>query len=200
MAQALPAEAIRDSLARVMADPAFQRGIGETLLTRLFRWVGDLLSRVFDLLGDSPPVRWLAIAAIAALVTAVVARLAWLWALERRALARLAAHGGSAAQARADAYAAARAAAARNDFTAAAHLLYQAALVGLARGERLQLHPAKTAGDYARELRGRQSPAALPFRDFARTYDRLVYGTRTVDADGWERLHALASPLLARAA
>lgn len=191
----LPASVVRDTLDRVFADPAFARGIRETLLTRAFRWLADLFDRIVSAGASSPLVRWTAIAILSLLVAAVVARLLWTIVLERRALARLATLGADGVRGEAP-YAAALRAADGGEYTAAAHSLYHALVLGVMRRERVRLHPAKTAGDYTRELRARQSTTYLGFRAFARAYEYAVYGGERVDAAGWKQLHALAAPLL----
>lgn len=193
----IAAEAVRDTLARIIASGDYARGVRETLLARFLRWLGDLWVRIIEFGGDSPVVRWSAIVVLALMVAAMVARLLWAWVLERRALARLEQAAGTRAGTGEDPLVAARRAAERGDHTAAIHLLYRALLMRLASRERLRLHPAKTAGDYARELRSRGSDAWSPFREFARAYERAVYGSPTLDAGAWEHLHALAAPLLA---
>ncbi len=91
-----------------------------------------------------------------------------------------------------DPWARAQQEAAAGRYTDAAHLLYQAILVALAGRERLRLHPSKTVGDYARELRARSSSAFPGYREFARLYETVVYGLQHCDRERWERLQALA--------
>ena len=50
---------------------------------------------------------------------------------------------------------------------------------------RIRLHPSKTVGDYARDLRRVQSPLAPRYREFARLYEVVIYGVGTCDADRW---------------
>ncbi len=191
----LPAPVIRDTLDHVFSDPAFARGIRETLLTRAFRWLVEFFDRIVSAGAANQLVRWAAIAILSLLIAAVVARLLWTIVLERRALARLAALGPDGVRGEAP-YAAALRAAAAGEYTAAAHSLYHALVLGVMRRERVRLHPAMTSGDYTRELRARQSAAYPGFRAFARAYEHAVYGGDRVDAAGWNRLHALAAPLL----
>ena len=84
----------------------------------------------------------------------------------------------------------------RGEFTMAAHALYLALLDGLARQEQVRLHPAKTIGDYLRELRSRSSSLLPTVRDFARLYEMVAYGFRECDAERYQRLHALASTVV----
>lgn len=109
---------------------------------------------------------------------------------ERARIARARAVGGAG-----DPWLRAQQEAAAGRHTEAAHLLYQAILVALAGRERLRLHPSKTVGDYARELRARSSSAFPGYREFARLYETVVYGLQHCDRERWERLHALAAPI-----
>lgn len=86
--------------------------------------------------------------------------------------------------------------AARGEYTEAAHALYRALLEALARRERVRLHPSKTVGDYVRDLRQRSSSLFGRFRDFARSYETVVYGIGVCDRERYERLLALAAPIV----
>lgn len=159
---------------------------------RITSWVGGLLDRLFDAIGGSPAAQWGARATVVVVVGLLLARVAYvLW--ERYAgggharLGRVRAAGGGG-----DPWLRAQQEAAAGRYTEAAHLLYQAILVALAGRERLRLHPSKTIGDYARELRARSSGAFPGYREFARTYETVVYGLQHCDRERWERLHALA--------
>ncbi len=97
----------------------------------------------------------------------------------------------------------AQALAAQGRYTEAAHALYSALLARVAARTSLRLDPSKTAGDYARDLRTAGPAAWGPFRDFARSYEVVVYGLGTCDRARFETLAALAGrldPELARAA
>ena len=78
----------------------------------------------------------------------------------------------------------------------AAHALWLALLDGLATREEVRLHPAKTIGDYLRELRARSSALLPTVRDFARLYEMVAYGFRECDEARYERLHALATAVI----
>jgi hypothetical protein len=94
-----------------------------------------------------------------------------------------------------DPWALAQRLAADGNYTDAAHALYQGLLLLLARYDHLRLHESKTVGDYARELRQRSSQRFAPFRDFARTYEVVVYGLGTCDRDRYDRLERLAEAI-----
>ena len=62
----------------------------------------------------------------------------------------------------------------------------------------MTLHPAKTTGDYARELRRRGAPSERAFQAFRARYDRVVYDLQHCSAEEYARLIEAARPLLAR--
>jgi hypothetical protein len=94
------------------------------------------------------------------------------------------------------AWSAAQHAAATGDYTQAAHWLYAALLQSLSQRERLRLHSSKTAGDYARDLRAKSSPSWSPFRKFVQAFEFVAYGRRECSRDEFERLRALAEPVM----
>lgn len=189
--------AVRDTLAAVFRQPAFDRAVRDTLWRRFTSWLDGILDRLGLAASESEVLRWGARALLVVLALLVVGRVAMLlWARrERLALARggwvPTAHGGAR-----DPWAQAQQEAAAGRYTEAAHLLYQALLAALAGRERLRLHPSKTVGDYGRELRRRSSAAFPTYRDFARDYETVVYDLQRCDRERWERLHALARPLV----
>ena len=192
-----PAE-VRDTLAAVIRQPDFDRNLRETVWHRITSWFGDIWRRLTEITASSPALA-LALKIVAALlVIAIVARLGYLlWAHRSAAAARW--RGGAGlpgSLSGGDPWERAQAAAAAGRYTEAAHLLYAALLLALARRERVRLDPAKTLGDYARELRARSSAAFTAFRDFARHYEVVVYGDQQCDRDRYERLAALAAPLV----
>jgi hypothetical protein len=82
--------------------------------------------------------------------------------------------------------------AAAGDYVAAAHALCGALLDSYAARGEIRLHRSKTTGDYARELRRRQAPQASAFQTFRRRYDRMVYGSITIDGAEYQELASLA--------
>lgn len=192
----LPDTAVRDTLAAVFDARAFDRSLRETAWNRLTTWFSEMIDRLTSAVGSSPVAYWAARVLLVLLVAAILARLAFV------AWARWQARDPSRAAARArrgigrDPWEGAQAAAAAGRYTEAAHLLYVALLAALAGRERLRLHPSKTAGDYARELRGRASPAFAPFREFATGYETVVYDLQHCDRERFEQLRTLALPLL----
>jgi hypothetical protein len=88
-------------------------------------------------------------------------------------------------------------------YTEAAHALYGALLARVAARVPLRLHPSKTAGDYARDLRGTAPSVFGPFREFARSYEVVIYGLGSCDQRRFQTLIELAGriePELGRAA
>ncbi|MHB1224374.1 MAG: DUF4129 domain-containing protein [Gemmatimonadaceae bacterium] len=193
MLQPAPA-AVRDTLAAVFRQPAFERSLRDTLWRRFTRWLGDMIERLGTFTGESPALAWTLRVVIVLAIALVVARLTYvLWA---RRPARAGGNGRRAGSATADdPWRRARAEADAGRHTEAAHLLYAGLLQWLAATERLKLHPSKTAGDYSRELRARSSGALGGFRDFARSYETVVYGDQRCDRECYERLDMLAGRL-----
>ena len=183
-AQPWSAGAIQDSVAAIVRQPAYQRSVRATLLDRLLDWLAALIRRFFSGLSEIPNMKWIILGLAILVVLAIAARL-WLGseAEERRRRARPGAVQGSG-----DPWAEADRVAATGDYTAAAHLLYRGVTERLAAAAQLRLHPSKTSGDYARELRTRGSPAHAEFRRFGRRYDRVLFGTGTCDAETYSAL------------
>jgi hypothetical protein len=173
-----------------------------SLLSRFWDWLGDKIDQFFRSLPTihAPDLRWVVRIVLVGVVVAILARLLYAWIMERRLL-ETGRRESAPARTRAgrDPLALASEAAARGDFTAAAHALYAALLGAIARQERVRLHASKTVGDYVRELRARSSPLFAGFREFARSYEVVIYGVGTCDRERYERLYALAAELLAPA-
>ncbi len=200
---------LADSLIRAAADSVFSQGAYNRLSVwqRFWGWVFDLLSRAWVLLAPllgvlrrSPLLYWTVIGLLIALVAAVVARAVYLWRKRRLFdAAALAWESSPLRRAGRDPWSAAEELSARGEFTNAAHALYAAILEHAARAGQVRLHPSKTAGDYVRELRGRSSSLFGSFRDFARSYETVIYGMGTCDEERYHRLHALAGQAAGRA-
>jgi hypothetical protein len=134
---------------------------------------------------------------VATLLVAIVGRTVWLWHLHRMDLAQGASwtRGESGPRWR-DPWSASQQLAAAGDYTSAAHALYAALLESAARAEHIRLHPSKTVGDYVRELRVRSSSLFARFREFARSYEVVIYGVGSCDEARYQRLLALAVPIV----
>lgn len=198
--QAAPhaAEAVRDTVAAVFSGAEYNRSAPRTVGAILWDVFTRALGRIFSYFDGAPGMRRAVLWAAAALVALIVARAIYV-AAQRSTLAARAreGRGGARAGAAAPPWTLAQRAAADGRYTEAAHYLYAALLEALARRERLRLHPSHTAGDYARELRRRSSPSAGSFRAFVRAFEYVAYGARECDRDEYERLRALAEPLVA---
>jgi hypothetical protein len=190
--------AVQDTIAAVFQQRAYRRTLQETTWDRLTSWFAGLLHDLGRALSRVPGIDIGARVLLAVLIIALLARAGYLvWAayerrqtVEGRAPAHERSRGGR------DPWLLAQSAAASGDYTAAAHALYAALLESVARRERVRLHPSKTAGDYARDLRARSSQLFGRFRDFARSYDAVVYGEGTCDRERYERLLTLAAPIV----
>lgn len=193
----IPESVIADSAAAVFSAAEYVRG-RPSIIGRIYRWVRDLFSPLGDATGSSPALYWSLIIGGGLLGLLLVGRAVYL--AHRRRAGRATESGGRQAAGLGgrpgDPWRAAEALAASGDFTAAAHSLYLALLEGIARRERLRLHPAMTVGDYARALRARSSGLFARFREFATSYETVVYGTGTCDRERYERLRALALPIV----
>jgi len=198
--------AIADTVAAVFSSSSYGRKGEWWLFRKLGEWWDtgwDALRRLFEPIGDaaaqSPLLRWVMIAILTIAVGAIVGRIAY--AVYRRrgfgtreagGFARAAGGRGGAR----DPWSTSQLLASRGDFTGAAHALYEALLEHGARQGQLRLHPSKTAGDYVRELKSRSSSLFGRFRDFARSYDVVIYGLGECDRDRYDKLRALALPII----
>jgi len=91
-----------------------------------------------------------------------------------------------------DPWALAKRLAARGAYTEAAHALYGALLGRVSARVPLRLHPSKTAGDYARDLRSTAPTIFGPFREFARGYEVVMYRLGSCDQPRFQSLLELA--------
>jgi len=175
----LPESSIREAAAEVFARSHFTRTRG---------WFDGL---VIPLPDWSPRVWWTLVAVTLAMIAIA--------ALARRIPQGN--YGGARGSRRAtpgaqpDSWLLAQDFAARGDHVAALHALFAALVVSLGRAQQVDPHPAKTVGDYARELSSRRSPMASPFHHFAFQYERALYGGALPDRRSFESLFALAQPL-----
>ena len=201
----VPETAIRDTMAAVFRQAAFARERPSWIaaqMDRFFTWLGNVLRSIFGPLFRSretnPRMFWVLVTIIALIVLAIVARLAYVSYLRRKqGIGARAFLGGTGGVSRGgDPRLLAQQLAAQGNFTDAAHALYMALLEAVARRGLVRLHSSKTVGDYVRELRARSSAVFTRFRDFARAYEVVVYGTGYCDRERYERLLALALPIL----
>ena len=192
--------AIHDTVEAVFRQSAYARGTlrAPGWLRRFLHWLGELFGDARITVDASPVLFWGSVALLVTLAVLVVGRRAWAARQRRPGVAGAGGRRQRGTGLPRDPWLAAQALAARGDFTEAAHALYHALLATLARRGLVKVHPSKTAGDYVRELRARSSALFSRFRDFARSYEAVVYGVGWCDRERWERLHALAEPIVAR--
>ena len=193
----LSEDAIADAVASVFSASEFDRTIRETIWERIQGAILRVLRALQSLATTDRELFWLVVVVLALILVAVLARAGYLLYQRRVLGAVLPGERRELTRTRGrDPLLVAQEEAARGNFTDAAHALYLALLESLARREQVRLHPSKTIGDYVRELRARSSSMFNRFREFARSYEVVVYGLGTCDRERWERLHELARPIL----
>lgn len=185
--------AFRQAIAAVFSDPAYDRSLRETVWTRMQQWIADVIRDILGGVSGVAPLRSALVGAAILLVAGVAARLAYLTVAhsrEPRGTGRAIADRGL------DPLALARSAAAEGRFMEAAQWLYAGVLHELRRTERVLIDPAKTVGEYRRDLAARSSRMLPAFRRFARTYESIVWGRKGCDQPSYEQLVQLATPLI----
>ncbi len=189
--------AVHDTVRTVVRDPAFRRSLQRSWGERLLLWLNEMLHKLDKFLQHLPPGRTIGIVIVALIVLFIMVRLAMgIYAArdeetERRQRARSSTTD--------DPWNAADSLAARGQFEEAAHHLYRGVIQSISRDARIRLDPSKTSGDYARELRRRNSSSLAPFRAFTRRFEFAVYGHGPCDRAAYEELRALSEPFLVRA-
>ena len=181
-----------------MRDAAFRRSLRRSLADRALLWITDILERLARRFAHGPSLRAVGLGVAALLVLFVVVR-ALVAARARDDRAGSARRRRGSVASSGDAWLAAEAFAKDGHYEDAAHALYRAVIQAVGARERLRLDPAKTSGDYTRELRRRGAPSVAPFRSFIARFDVVVYGHRPADAVAFEELQALAAPFRAAA-
>ena len=184
----LDEQTIADTVATVFSAPEFNQR--PSVLSRLWWWRQYLPDWLLDDDNQDRILIGLAIGIAIALVSR--------WGYEEWLMRRI---PGSAVFRRAsaasrDQWSLAQELAGRGDFTGAAHALYLALLELLARRDQVRIHPAKTVGDYLRELRTRAPGSLAPVREFARSYEVVAYGDRACDAERYGRLRSLVAGVM----
>lgn len=188
-----PAAAVHDTVQAVLRDAAFRRSLRRSLADRALLWITDIFERLARRFDHGPSLRVIGLGVAALLVLFVVVRaVVAARARDDRAGSSRRRRGGVATSG--DAWLAADAFARDGRYEDAAHALYRAVIQSIGARERLRLDPAKTSGDYARELRRRGAPSVAAFRAFIARFDVAVYGHRPADAEAFDELQALAAP------
>jgi hypothetical protein len=143
----------------------------------------------------SPRVWWTLLAVtLALMVISVIAQ-----RIPQGGYGRTRSDGRSLRRTHDDPWTAAHEFAAKGDYVSALHSLFAALVTALGTAEEVDPHPAKTVGDYERELAARRSAIAAPYRRFAQQYERELYGGSIPDQSSFNSVLALAQPLMARA-
>ena len=194
------AAAVHDTVGALLRDAGYHRSFWSSVAGRALLELGRFVIWLLNAMRGIPGGRATVLTIIVAIIVLVAARvlLAGEWGdelLSRR-------KGAAQRTARIDPWTEAERLAASGDYLEAAHSLYQAVLRRIGATERIRVHASKTAGDYARDLRRRGSPAATPFLRFGRRFDRIVFGKGECTAEDFAALRAdaLAIPVRQAAA
>lgn len=174
----------------------------QAAIRRFWARVGELLGSFGELRTESPVVYWLVMGSLVALGVAIVGYFIYTTlarlndgtapAKPARAPGRMDARARSAGEWEEEA----RRAAAEGRYRDAAVALYQALLLRLEAAGAVRYDPSKTPGDYRREAR--QRPEAGALTAFLRGFEPAVFGGRTLDAGGYDRLRGAAEGAGAR--
>ncbi len=192
------AQQIHDTVAAIARQPAYVTPIRQSILERIFepvlRWIRDVVARINGL----PGARYIFIAGVILVLVLVAAQIVIGQRMEqrRRVGAGLRAIDGE----RRDYWAMAAEFDAAGNHVAACHAVYVGVLDALARTGAIKFHASKTSGDYARDLRQRQSPVAGEFASFARQFDRSVYSWNAPTHDDYTLLSRAAEVIVPRRA
>jgi hypothetical protein len=197
LVQNVSADSAREAINSVFSRRAYDRSLGETLLGMAWNKALEWWHALLESLRHSGPVRTGVYALLLVVLIVVVARIAMLSNAGREFRSRGAFGGRGGPE---DAWADAERLARAGQYTDAAHALYRGVLYDMARQDQIQLHYSKTVGDYGRDLRRRASTLAPRYREFARSYETVVYGLGTCDRVCYERLYALATGIVRVAA
>jgi hypothetical protein len=188
--------AIRDTIATITKGADYQRALTESLWDRFTRWIWE---RVMDLLSSvngSSLTRTITVGMIVLILVLIAARIAIGISAERKLRRTGPASrpnvGGATLLADAETLAA------QGDFTAAAHALYAGTLAALAARGEIRLHASKTTGDYARELRRRNSTSLPSLQSFRSRYDRVIYGDMRCSEGDYRALERDARAMIVR--
>ncbi|HEY0153491.1 MAG TPA: DUF4129 domain-containing protein [Longimicrobium sp.] len=168
---------------------------------RAFAWIINRLSGIAAVENAGPVVFYIMVALLAAAAIGLLAHLFYTSgiAFTRERGAGPADDGESLRGPRtaADWEGAARRAASEGRLRDASLALYNALVLRLDARGALRFDPAKTPGDYRREVRANPE-VARPFAAFVRGFEPVVFGGRALDPDGYERLRAAAGEAGAR--
>ena len=187
--------AVRDTVADIVSQAAYQQSIGDTLWARVVEWLMRLVRRLFELFAGSDNGRIIVTVLFVLLVLVLVLRIV-IGIRADRDIARAPSRAASRRRAP-DLLAEAERLAKAGDYISAAHALCAALLESYAARGDIKLHRSKTTGDYARELRRRQVNYAGAFQSFRLRYDRMVYGSLSLGSAEYRELESAAREQLA---
>jgi len=195
--QSWPVPAVHDTVAAIARQAAYERTIGQSALQRIWSAIGRALNALFQFFRGSETGRHVTVALVVLIVAAIAIHFILATLAARNDV--VAADANPARVRAADAWRDAERLAAAGQFTDASHALLAALLSAFAQRGEVRLHASKTAGDYARELARRGSPARSAFQQFRRRYDAVIFGVGTCTADEYAALLRDAAPILSRA-
>jgi hypothetical protein len=184
------ASAVRDTIARIVLEPGYQRSVQSTLLSRLSDWFWRSVETIFSGLRDNRDITFVVYAVAAAFAILALIRAVVVARGRRRAAAELPSTASAAAL-----YAEAENLAVQQAWLEAAHRLYAAVTTRLEELGRVRRHPSKTLGDYWRELRNAGDAFTPAYGSFARLYEVVLYGDGLCDAARYAALRDAAHPI-----
>jgi hypothetical protein len=194
---AIDADSAQSVIGAVFRQAEYQRSLRRTLLQQIFDWVRSLIEAISKAIHVNPNLKWALPVAALVVVGLIVARVLHVKRMSERRTSHTPDYRQSASS---DPWLAAHSAARAGNYLEAAHTLYLAVLQAIERRDRIAVDSAKTVGDYLRDLRHKNSVALPLFRDFARIYQPVVWGSRDCDHDRFEQLAGIASRLTGRSA
>jgi hypothetical protein len=189
--------ALADAYARPELSPPAPPGWRVWLVERLNQlldWVVSLLPTPQIGEGGAGALSWAVIVVIALIAVAALLRVTRALATARGAAPRSGTGAGAGATARAEGVEdwreRARMAADAGRWREAALALYHALLLRFDAEGAVRYHPAKTPGDYRREVR-RDPRASSLLERFLGPFEPVAFGARALDAEGFARLSRL---------
>ena len=186
---------VHDTVSAIVRQTVFQQRLGRSLAERFWAWFWEQIGALFNTVAGTPTARTVTLFVAALLVAALIVRFAYATRFERR-LSHDARRGKDFRALSLPTLEEARRLAREARYAEAMHVLYAALLDALAQRRLIRLHSSKTSGDFARELYARGHPAHVPFRSFARRFDRLFYGYDSCDAESFDALWSEAERVL----
>jgi hypothetical protein len=196
--QGVSGDTVRAVVSAVFRQRGYDRNIIPTLIERLWQWVYSVLNSMLTMVRHSGTARVVGYLLLGTILLALIVRIGIVGSSGNVAFRR--GRGGRGRGGPDDPWGDADRFSQSGQYTDAAHALYRGLLDSMARRDQIQLHHSKTVGDYGRDLRRRSSTLAPPYRDFARSYETVVYGLGTCDRERYERLYALATTMIRPAA